>query len=332
MMKGVFFYNKDVGDRVYGPEETAALSELVDMAPVRLDRTNWREYRELLRDVDVILSTWNGPKIDAEFLEAAPNLKAVFYGAGSIKGIMSDAAWERGIRITSAYAANAVPVAEFTLSQILFCLKDGWQLSRRAHQGEQEIWLGSKVVPGAYRTKVGIISLGMIGKKVCELLKPFDVQVLVSSSYGSPELAKELGVRFASVEDIFETCDCVSLHSPLLPSTAGMITGKHFRSMKTGASFINTARGGVVRQDEMIEVLRERPDLTAVLDVTDPEPPEADSPLLSMPNVVLTPHLAGSFHHECRRMGQYMVDELRRFLNGEDLKWAVTRERAEKLA
>jgi phosphoglycerate dehydrogenase-like enzyme len=332
MMKGIFFYNEDVGDRVYGPREVVELSELVDMAPVRLDRENWRQHRELLRDVDVILSTWGGPEVDEEFLAAAPNLKVIFYGAGSIKGLMSGAAWERGVRITSAYAANAVPVAEFTLSQILFCLKDGWQMSRRAHAGEQEIWLGSKVVPGAYRTKVGIVSFGMIAKKVCQLLKPFDVEVLVSSSYATPELEREFGVRFASVEEIFETCDCVSLHSPLLPSTRGSITGTHFRSMKPGASFINTARGAVVRQDELIEVLRERPDLTAVLDVTDPEPPAPGSPLLTMPNVVLTPHLAGSFHHECRRMGQYMIDELRRFLNGGDLKWEICREQAKNLA
>lgn len=332
MMKGVFFYNEDVGGRVYGPHEVAELSELVDMIPVRLDCKNWRAHRELLQDVDVILSTWGGPEVDAEFLEAAPNLKAIFYGAGSIKGIMSDDAWERGVRITSAYAANAVPVAEFTLSQILFCLKDGWQLSRRTHAGEQEIWLGSKVVPGAYRTKVGVVSFGMIAKKVCELLKPFDVEVLVSSSYGSPELEREYGVRFASVEEIFKTCDCVSLHTPLLPSTHGLITAEHFRSLKQGASFINTARGAVVRQNELIEVFSERPDLTAVLDVTDPEPPAPDDPLLSMPNVVLTPHLAGSFHYECRRMGQYMIDELGLFLDGEKLKWEIVREQAEKLA
>lgn len=172
----------------------------------------------------------------------------------------------------------------------------------------------------------------MIAKKVCELLKPFDVEVLVSSSYGSPEQEKQFGVRFASMEEIFETCDCVSLHTPLLDSTRGLITAEHFRLMKQGASFINTARGAVVRENEMIDVLNERPDLTAVLDVTDPEPPNPDSPLLTMPNVVLTPHLAGSFHHECRRMGQYMIDELSRFLNDKPLHWEITREKAGSLA
>jgi phosphoglycerate dehydrogenase-like enzyme len=245
---------------------------------------------------------------------------------------MSDAAWERGIRITSAYAANAVPVAEFTLSQILFCLKNGWQLSRRTHAGNREVWGAEKKVAGAFGTKVGIISLGMIGKKVCELLKPFDVDVLVSSSCGSPELADQLGVRFASVEEIFSTCDCVSLHTPLLPSTRGIISGDHFRSMKVGASFINTARGAVVRQNEMIEVLTERPDLTAVLDVTDPEPPDPGSPLLHRPNIVLTPHLAGAFSGECQRLGAYMLDELGRYLKDAPLQWEINAEKAVALA
>lgn len=332
MMKGIFFYNEDVNDRVYGPNEREILSELVELYPVQLDRINWQKHRDLLRDVDVIFSSWGGPEVTSEFLASAPNLKAIFYGAGSIKGIMTDAAWERGVRITSAYAANAVPVAEFVLSQILFCLKNGWQLSRRAHAGEIDIWGGDKIVPGAYHTNVGIISLGVIGKKVCELLKPFDVRVFASSSYRSPELARELGVHFISIEEIFKTCDVVSLHTPLLPSTRGLIISEHFRSMKKGAAFINTARGAVVCQSEMIEVLRERPDLTAVLDVTDPEPPNQNSPLLSMPNVALTPHLAGSFHYECRRMGQYMIEELQRFLKGDKLKWEITREQAIKLA
>lgn len=332
MKTAVYFCNQDAWKRVYRGRNAGRLSERVDCSPTVLTLDNWRKHANLLRDVEVIVSSWGGPIVDEEFLELAPNFKLYLYGAGSIKGLMGDAAWERGVRITSAYAANAVPVAEFALSQILFCLKDGWQLSRRAHAGNKAVWGAEKKMAGAFGSKVGIISLGMIGKKVCELLKPFDVDVLVSSSYGSPELERELGVRFASVEEIFKTCDCVSLHSPLLPSTQGMITARHFRSMKPGASFINTARGAVVREEELIEVLRERPDLTAVLDVTDPEPPRSDSPLLSMPNVALTPHLAGAFDGECQRLGATMLDELDLYLQNEPLQWEIKAKQAAALA
>lgn len=102
--------------------------------------------------------------------------------------------------------------------------------------------------------------------------------------------------------------------------------------MKKDATFINTARGRVVREDEMIEVLKQRPDLTAALDVTDPEPPARTSPLLSLPNVVLTPHIAGSMGNEIQRMGQSMLAEFKRYLAGEPLKWQITAEEAKRLA
>jgi phosphoglycerate dehydrogenase-like enzyme len=111
-----------------------------------------------------------------------------------------------------------------------------------------------------------------------------------------------------------------------------MITGRHFRSMKKGATFINSARGAVVRQEEMIAALKERPDLTAVLDVVHPEPPPLDDEVAQMPNIVLTPHIAGSMSGECRRLGRYVVNEVERYVAGQPPQWPITREAAEKLA
>ncbi len=103
-----------------------------------------------------------------------------------------------------------------------------------------------------------------------------------------------------------------------------MVTGAHLSSMKPGATFLNTARGAIVREEEMIDVARTRPDLQFILDVTHPEPPTPGSPLFTLPNVIVTPHIAGSMDNECRRMGRAMVDELRRYLAGEPLRWEVT--------
>src|SRR5690606_37362913 len=107
-----------------------------------------------------------------------------------------------------------------------------------------------------------------------------------------------------------------------------MIRKEHFASMKSNASFINTARGAIIDEAGLVEVLSERPDLHGVLDVTSPEPPEPGSPLYSLSNVTLTPHIAGSANHECRRMGRYMIDELNRFLKNEPLQWRLSQEGA----
>jgi phosphoglycerate dehydrogenase-like enzyme len=193
-------------------------------------------------------------------------------------------------------------------------------------------WPPSRNVPGAYGSTVGIISLGMAGSRVAELLRSFEVKVLAYDPFVAQEKARSLNVEMCPLEEVFLRSDVVTLHTPWLKETEGMITGRHFASMRSGATFINTARGAVVREQEMIQVLKERPDLFAVLDVTWPEPPESDSALYSLPNVILTPHIAGAMGPECRRLGRYMVEELQRYVAGRPLRWAITREQARLLA
>jgi phosphoglycerate dehydrogenase-like enzyme len=238
--------------------------------------------------------------------------------------------WERGIVVTSAYAMNAVPVSEYTLSQIFFCLKHGWQTVLAIKRDGSYPAKGP--VPGGYQSIVGIVSLGVVGRLVCERLRPFDVKVIAYDPFVGADEAATLGVELCSLDDVFRRADVVSLHTPWLPETEGLITGAHFAVMKPGASFINTARGAIVREQEMIDVLSTRPDLFAVLDVTYPEPPVPGSPLYTLPNVVLTPHIAGSMSNECRRMGRLMVDELHRWLADEPLRWSISRERAAIMA
>lgn len=328
MVKAVYFMHQQAWEDVYSGSISREVAQRVDLPEVRLTRDNWRQHLDLLCEAEIIVSSWGGPIVDEEFLSLAPNFKLYLYGAGTIRGLMSAAAWERGVRITSACAANAVPVAEFTLSQILFCLKHGWKMSRRCMAGESGLWSVNKKVPGVYGSTIGIVSLGMIGRKVCEMLRPFDVNVVAYDPMAQTELFDELGVEQVSLETLFATSDVVSLHAPLLKETEGMIGGKLIASMKSDASFINTARGALVKEDELIDVMRARPDLMSVLDVTSPEPPENDSPLLTLPNVVLTPHLAGSMNGECRRMGRYMVEELDRYLDGKPLKWEIQEQSA----
>ena len=328
--KGLFVLPEHSYDVIYGPDERQDIANLAEIFAPRQNTGVLTEDPAALAEAEVIFSGWGAPHMDAAFLAAAPRLKAVFYGAGSIKGLVSDAFWARGIVVSSAYAANAVPVAEFTLSQILFCLKLGWRYIQHLRQG-QPYWQRMHV-PGAYGSTVGIVSLGMIGRMVCEHLKRFDVKVIAYDPFVKPADAAALGVELCSLGELFRRSDVVSLHTPWLKETEGLITGQLLASMKPDAAFINTARGAVVREDEMIEVLRSRPDLQAVLDVTHPEPPPAGSPLYTLPNVAITPHIAGSMDNECRRMGRYMVQEFERYLKGEPLRWGIGQKQAAVMA
>ncbi len=330
-MNAIYLLSTDSYEKIYGEPERIDISRLVDICGPTQTAETIAVNPDVLNEVDVILSGWGCARMDEEFLRHAPRLKIVLYGAGSVKGFVTDAFWERGICLVGGWAANAVPVAEYVLSQILFCLKHGWQFALRIR--DEGMYPQCWNVPGAYDSTVGIISLGQTGRKTAELLRPFDLEVLAYDPFVSPKDAAGLKLTMRSLEEIFERSDVVSLHTPNLPETQGMIRGEHFEAMKPGATFINSGRGAVVREDEMIEVLSRRPeDLFAVLDVTHPEPPAVGSPLYTLPNVVLTPHMAGAMSSECRRNGRYMVEELERFLDDRPLRYEIKREHVARLA
>jgi len=321
---GLYILDTDALDLVYGPTERAEIAALMNIYAPPQTAASVLENTAVLRQADVILGGWGGPLMDERFLAHAPKLKAVFYGGGALSGVLTPAVWERGIVVTSAIVANAIPVAEFTLATILLSLKHIWRLTRETRA--QRTYVDRNTAPGCYGSTVGLISMGVIARTLLKLLAPYDLKVIVYDPFLTDAQTRELGVEKVSLADLFGRSDVVSLHTPYLSETEGMIGGEHLSLMKHGATFINTARGEVVREDELIETARRRPDLQFVLDVTDPEPPEADSPLYELQNVMLTPHMAGSVGNECRRMGRYMVEELKRFLAGQPLNWAVTPE------
>lgn len=330
MLKGLFILDTNPYELIYGDVLRAEIADRVELLGDVQTAASIKDNLGMLRDADVIFSGWGAPLMDAAFLDAAPKLRALFYGAGSIRYFTTDAFWARGITVTSAYAMNAVPVSEFTVASIILSLKRTWYYA----VGTKRLGAFPKSVKpaGCYRTKVGLISFGMIARLVRERMRSFDLEVWVYDPFLSPEQAAELNVSLVTLDEVFTHCDVVSLHTPWLKETEGMIHGRHFELMKDGATFINTARGAVVNEPDMIEVLARRPDVTALLDVTSPEPPLAGSPLYSLPNVVLTPHIAGSQELECRRMGQLMIDEFDRWSKGEPMRWAISKERAAILA
>lgn len=331
MHKALFILDDTIRERVYPEPVYELIGEWVDIYAPPQTPAGIRHAPELLHDMEILFSSWSCPALDADLLAHAPNLKMVFYGAGTIKRIVSDEFWERGIRITHAANANGVIVAQFTLGQIILSLKGMWP---HAHNTKIERTFSQRRgYPGLGHTKVGLIGLGLIGRHVYELLKPFDVDILVYDPYMDVETAEQLGVCLVDLNTLFSQCHVVSLHAPWTPNTEGMISGSHFELMLPNATFINTARGALVREQEMIAVLQQRSDIYALLDVTYPEPPAADSPLFDLPNVILTPHIAGAIEkNETRTMGEAMSEELRRYLNNEPLKWEVTQEKLRTMA
>lgn len=323
--QGLFILDPSYFDTIYGPEERRDIHALVDVPDRAFSPEEAIACPELLKKTELIISGWGGPKLTQSFLALVPNLKAFFYGAGTLNYTVTEEFWARDIPITSAATANAVPVAEFAYAQIILSLKRVWWYMRELRRIED--WPPSSSskakVPGGYGSTVGLFSLGVIGRMVCEKLKQNELHVLAYDPFVSAGDAEDLGVELVSMEELFQRSDVVSIHAPWLKETEGIINKRLLSMMKHEATLINTARGALINEAEMIEVLQSRPDLFALLDVTYPEPPPKGSPLYKLPNVALTPHIAGSVTNECRRMGRLTVNEIERFLSGSPLQWQV---------
>lgn len=330
--RSLFLLDEASFTSIYSETAVAGIQKLTENSGRPVTPAEFKAAGDAFADVEIVFSGWGGPRMDGEFFERLPNLKAFFYGAGSVRNNVTEAVWQRGLLITSSYKANAIPVAEFTASMIQLSLKNIWKYNNWSSRATLRREM--KTIPGAYHgSRAGIISLGAIGQLVCRKLSGLEIEVEAYDPFAGSEVFEACGaVQAAGLEELFAGCDVVSLHAPWLPETENLVTGPMLRSMRPGATFINTARGAIVDEAAMIDVLRERGDLFAVLDVLQDEKNRSKSPLAAMPNVFLTPHIAGSMGRECNRLGEYAVEECRRYLAGEPPLTPVTKENIEKMA
>ncbi|GGU35238.1 hydroxyacid dehydrogenase [Streptomyces lavendofoliae] len=269
-----------------------------------------------LARAEVLFTCWGATPLTAPVLDRAPRLRAVVHAAGSVKHHVTDACWERGIAVASAAAANALPVAEYTLAAILLAGKRVLHAARRyAELRAEHDWLRELADSGNHRRTVGIVGASRIGRRVIELLRPFDVTVLLYDPYVTPADASALGAVPAALDELCARADIVSVHAPQLPSTRHMIGAPQLALMPDGGTLINTSRGSLVDEAALLPHLTTGR-LNAVLDVTDPELPPPDSPLYTLPNVLLTPHIAGSLGNELHRMADQALDEVERYVKG----------------
>ena len=333
-MKAIFLTNnKGNIDYVYGEKNINKLVSMTDIDTTPYCEEDILANPEKFKDVEYIFSTWGMPGGgEIKLTEYFPSVKALFYAAGSIRYFANEY-FEKGVVITSAFAANAIPVAEFTVGQILLADKGFFHSSMLAKAGDYK--KASQIAgahSGNYDAKIGIIGVGMIGRKVIELLKPYRLEILVYDAFLSDEGAEALGVKKCSLDELFAECDIVSNHLANVPQTVGILKGSHFEKMKENSTFINTGRGAQIVEDEMLAVLAKRPDICALLDVTVEEPPKPESDFFKLPNIVLTPHIAGSMSNEVRRMAELMINEFEKYLAGEELEYEITPEKLERMA
>jgi phosphoglycerate dehydrogenase-like enzyme len=296
-------------DRNYSPEELAAL----------------------LPGAAAIVTSWGSPALTAEMLERAESLRIVGHAAGSVKHLMPKEGYDRGIVMLSAAAVIAESVSEYAIWAMLVAQRDLNHFDRRMK--EEGGWRreGDGWGHELYFKRVGVIGASMVGRGTIKLLAPWQCDVMVFDPYLDEADAKKLGARKVSLEELMSTADIVTDHAPVTPETQGLVRAEHFRSMRDGALFINSARAWTVDEPAMIAELQTGR-IRAVLDVFSREPLPDDSLLRKLGNVILTPHMAGAAEESRGRLVQAIAEDMARFFAGEGPRLAVTWERLQRMA
>ena len=322
MRKTALFCNGNRIEDVYGMGRRQRLAAISDLYPEVVSENTFHEHAARLAGVEAVFSTWGMWPLSAEQLARLPALKIIFYAAGSVQQI-APPLHARGIRVAGGWGANAVPVAEFAFAQILLSNKGYFRNTRTYHATRKRD--GAFYGPGNFAVTVAILGAGQAGRAVIRLLKNSALGVLVWDPFLPPEQAAALGVeKVASLASAFARASVVSNHLAGGPATRGLITGALIESMPAHATFINTGRGATVAESELIAALRRRPDLVALLDVTDQEPAAPDSPFYDLPNVWLSTHMAGAAGHEVVRLADAMIEAFQAWEKGEPLCCEVT--------
>ncbi|MBB5978533.1 hydroxyacid dehydrogenase [Kribbella solani] len=318
-------------ERVLVPRVRARLEAVATVLPVGPGTSFLADpaVRAALPDVDVLLTGWGCPRIGPDVLDAAPKLRAILHAAGSVKAIVDPAAFDRGIQVSSAASANALPVAEFTVAAIVLAGKRAFRLAAQYRLERRKSDPHS--MPGSYGSTVGLLGASRIAKMVAERLRTLDLNVLISDPYLTSGEAASLGAELVDNDTLFRRSDILSVHAPLLPETTGLVDARLLGLLKDGAVLINTARGKIIDPGALLsECASGRID--AVLDVTEPEPLPPDSPLLDLPNVFITPHVAGAVGNEIARLGELAVSELEHLAAGRPLDHAISATELGRLA
>ncbi|MEL7977306.1 hydroxyacid dehydrogenase [Isoptericola sp. F-RaC21] len=321
-VKVAFAMSPEARARVFPRERTARFEEVADLLGF-LTELESDAARRVLADVEVLVTCWGAPFVDTDVLARAPHLRAVLHAAGTVKPYVADEVLRRGVRVSSAAEANAVPVAEYTVAMIVLANKKVLPIAARYQQRRQEFDV-EQAFPrlGNFGQRVGIVGASKIGRKVVELLRPYALEIVVYDPFLTAADADALGVARVGLDELLATSDVVSVHAPSLPTTRHLLDARGIGLMRAGATLVNTARGEIVDQDALTERVVAG-ELFAILDVTTPWVLEHDHPLYGHDHALLTPHIAGSLGVELGRLSAVVLDELHRFVRGRALAHEV---------
>jgi D-3-phosphoglycerate dehydrogenase len=260
-------------------------------------------------------------KITRASLAKADRLKAIGRAGVGIDTIDVDAASERGIPVLTAPAGNTISAAELTMALLLAVARKvpAADRSMKAGEWDKKSFNGFEL----YGKTLGLVGAGRIGGQVAKRARAFGMSVLVYDPYLGIERARELDVELASLEDVIRKSDVISVHVPLTDATAGLIGPAQFAMMKPSALLLNVARGGVVDEAALLTALQEKKLAGAALDVYESEPLPKDSPLRTLPNVVMTPHLGASTAEAQQNVAIEIAEAVRNCLAEGDLSAAV---------
>ncbi|MFE6995873.1 hydroxyacid dehydrogenase [Microbacterium sp. NPDC057659] len=309
-------------ERVFPPERQAAIAEIAEIRGI-LTEFDSADALGVLAEVEVIVTGWGAPVVDLAVLDAAPRLRAVLHSAGSVKPYIAQAVLDRGVQVSSAAAANAVPVAEHAVAMIVLAGKRALPIAARYREVRAYFDIEA-AFPGMgnFGNRIGIIGASKVGRLVLERLRAFEFEVVVYDPFLTDAEAADLGAVRVSLDELLATSDVVSVHAPLLPSTIDLIDRRGIGLMHPGATLINTARGEIIDQAALTERVVAG-EIFAVLDVTTPEVLDADDPLYASDHAIVTPHIAGSMGRELGRLARSVRDELVRLSADEPLAHAI---------
>lgn len=323
-LRGVFAMRPGLARALFDADASIRLHQLIDIDP----DVAWSDADggQPPADAEVLITGWGAPSIDAAVLQKMPRLRSIFHTGGSVRGFVDDELWRRGIRITTAAEANAIAVAQFSTALIVLALKDALVTAHRYATSTTGREMPDEVeAPGVWGSTVGIVGASRTGRRTIELLRGYGCRILVTDPYLADHTARGLGAIRVGLEELFEAADVVSIHAPDLPETRGMIDGGLLARLRDGATLINTARPALIDHPALLAELRTGR-ISAMLDVTDPEPLPAGDELLQLPNVFVTPHLAGAHGRELTRLGESVLAEIERFVADEAALDPVRRE------
>lgn len=326
--------SREMREKCIGESDFQRLQNLGEVVYSAWDKPTEQLVMECMHGADACLTGWGTPSITPAMIDQAPGLKLIAHSAGSVKALLApirEQILQRNILVANAVGSLGIGVAEFTLGMMLMTMKRAWWFTDLASHGQ---WREKDEVlrmKEPYQAVIGIVAASHVGRHLIKLLKNFDVRILVYDPYLSGEDAGQLGVVKVSLDELFRSSDVVTIHAPATEETRHMIRAEHLRMMKNKAILINTARGSLIKEDDLIAELRTGR-ITACLDVTDPEPPSASSPLRTLPNVILTPHIAGTVANNCLRNGKFTVDDIENYFRNGNVLHPVNIKHWDRLA